>query len=74
MTVLALNPNDVTPGVLGFSVVAALGLVLFFLIRSMRKQLGRIQAPSEEDLKQADWERRQAARANGATAQDEPKD
>jgi hypothetical protein len=61
MMFLALNEDQVTPGVLGFLVVAALGAVLFLLIRSMNKHLKRIEAPSEDDLKQADWESRQAA-------------
>jgi hypothetical protein len=74
MTVLALNPNDVTPGVLGFCIVAALALILFFLIRSMRKQLSRIQAPSEDDLKQAEWERRQEAHATGGTPAERQED
>jgi hypothetical protein len=58
---LAQGPSEdqVTPGVLGFLVVVALGVALFFLVRSMNKQISRIEAPSEEDLKQAEWERRQ---------------
>jgi hypothetical protein len=59
----ALAPVDedqVAPGLLGFLVVVALGIALFFLIRSMNKQISRIQAPKEEELKQAEWERRQA--------------
>jgi hypothetical protein len=34
--------NDVEPGLLGFLVVAALGLALVFLLRSMNKQLKKI--------------------------------
>jgi flagellar biosynthesis/type III secretory pathway M-ring protein FliF/YscJ len=59
--VLAVNEDQVTPGALGFLVVVALGVALFFLIRSMNKQIARIEAPYEEDLKQAEWERRQRA-------------
>jgi hypothetical protein len=59
MMVLAVNEDQVTPGVIAFLVVAALGVTLFFLIRSMNKQISRIQAPREEDLRQAEWERRQ---------------
>lgn len=59
MMVLAVNEDQVTPGVTAFLIVAALGVTLFFLIRSMNKQIGRIEAPSEEDLRQAEWERRQ---------------
>lgn len=34
--------NQVVPGVLGFLVVAALGVALFFLLRSMNKQLRKV--------------------------------
>ena len=39
--------DDVTPGVLGFLVVAAMGVALFFLLRSMNKQFRKI-APKEQ--------------------------
>lgn len=39
---LATDPAQVKPGLLGFFVVAALGLATFLLIRSMRKQLRKI--------------------------------
>lgn len=59
MMVLAVNEDQVTPGVLAFFIVAALGVTLFLLVRSMNRQIGRIEAPSEDDLRQADWEREQ---------------
>jgi hypothetical protein len=62
MMILAVNEDQVTPGVLAFVIVAALGVTLFLLIRSMNKRIGRIQAPSEDDLRQAEWEGRQAGR------------
>ena len=34
--------NDIEPGVLGFLVVAALGVALVFLLRSMNKHLRKI--------------------------------
>jgi hypothetical protein len=34
--------NDVEPGLLGFLVVAAIGLALVFLLRSMNKQFRKI--------------------------------
>jgi hypothetical protein len=34
--------DDVTPGVLGFLVVAAMGVALVFLLRSMNKQFRKI--------------------------------
>lgn len=60
MMFLAVNEDQVTPGVTAFFIVAVLGLTLFFLIRSMNKRISRIEAPHEEDLRQAEWERRQA--------------
>ena len=42
--------NDVTPGVLGFLVVAAMGVALVFLLRSMNKQFQKITpAPGSGD-------------------------
>jgi hypothetical protein len=40
--------SDVDPGLLGFLVVAALGVVLVFLLRSMTKHLRKI-GPRPED-------------------------
>lgn len=71
MMVLAVNEDQVTPGVTAFLIVAALGVTLFFLIRSMNKQIGRIEAPREEDLRQAEWERRQETKATAAPGADE---
>ena len=36
------SSNDIEPGVLGFLVVAALGVALVFLLRSMNKHLRKI--------------------------------
>ena len=41
--------NAVEPGVLGFLVVAGIGVVLVFLLRSMNKQLKKIPPPEEPD-------------------------
>jgi len=40
--------NDVEPGLLGFLVVAGLGVALFFLLRSMNKQFRKIGPKPEE--------------------------
>jgi hypothetical protein len=40
--------NDVEPGLLGFLVVAALGLALYFLLRSMNRQFRKIGPKPEE--------------------------
>jgi hypothetical protein len=42
------TPNDVQAGVLGFLVVAAIGVALVFLLRSMNKQFKKI-GPKPED-------------------------
>ena len=39
--------NDVEPGVLGFLVVAAMGVALVFLLRSMNKQFRKITPTPE---------------------------
>jgi Na+-transporting methylmalonyl-CoA/oxaloacetate decarboxylase gamma subunit len=68
---MPLNDDTVTPGFLGFGVFLALAVALVFLIRSMNKQIRRIQAPHEADLKQQEWERAQAARdQSGVKASD----
>ena len=41
--------NDVEPGLLGFLVVAGIGVVLVFLLRSMNKQFKKIPPPEELD-------------------------
>jgi hypothetical protein len=46
--------NDVEPGVLGFLVVAAMGVALVFLLRSMNKQFRKITPrPDAPDGQQA---------------------
>jgi hypothetical protein len=40
-----VNDNEVTPGVLGFLVVAGMGVALYFLLKSMSKQLKKIPPP-----------------------------
>jgi hypothetical protein len=50
--------NNVEPGLLGFLVVAALGVAVFFLLRSMNKQFKKIgprpEEPEETDAATAD--------------------
>ena len=41
--------NDVTPGVLGFLVVAGIGVALYFLLKSMNKQLKKIPPPPADE-------------------------
>jgi hypothetical protein len=41
--------NNVEPGVLGFLVVAGIGVVLVFLLRSMNKQFRKIEPQAADD-------------------------
>jgi hypothetical protein len=40
--------NEVEPGLLGFLIVAGLGVILFFLLRNMNKQFKKLGPPPEE--------------------------
>ena len=42
--------NDVEPGLLGFLVVAGIGIALVFLLRSMNKQFKTLGPPPEESV------------------------
>ena len=44
-----LDDNDVSPGVLGFVVVALLGVATWFLIRSMNKRIRHIEVPKDDE-------------------------
>jgi hypothetical protein len=67
VTFLAAAPaaNTVVTGVLGFLVVAGMGLALFFLLRSMNKQLRKV-APGPK------WRERGGDGGPGATAGGDP--
>jgi len=41
-TLLALDDNKVTPGVLGFIVFAALGVATWWILKFMNRSLGRV--------------------------------
>jgi hypothetical protein len=41
--------SNVEPGLLGFLVVAGIGIALVFLLRSMNKQFRKIGPPPEEE-------------------------
>jgi hypothetical protein len=45
--------NDVEPGLLGFLVVAGIGVVLVFLLRSMNKQFKKLGPPPDESAEKA---------------------
>ncbi len=44
------SANDITPGVLGFLVIAAMGGALFLLLRSMNKHLRRVREVRDAGL------------------------
>ena len=44
------DDGTVTPGVLGFLVVALLGVATYLLIRSMNRQIKRIDLPSADEM------------------------
>lgn len=43
------SSDNVTPGVLGFLVVAGIGVALYFLLKSMSKQLKKIPPPPPDE-------------------------
>ena len=57
--------NQVVPGILGFLVVAGMGLALFFLLRSMNKQLNKVAREPRwrEEAKQAQQDQAQQDQA-----------
>ena len=48
VALVAVDESKVTPGVLGFGVVALLGVATYLLIRSMNRQIRRIDLPEDE--------------------------
>ena len=50
---LAVDKNEVNPGVLGFLVVALLGVALWLLIRSMHRQLGKVDFDEGGDVEES---------------------
>jgi len=58
--------SNVEPGLLGFLVVAGIGIALVFLLRSMNKQFRKIGPPPEES--ETD-EAREDTSADGANAE-----
>jgi hypothetical protein len=53
-----LDPNSVSPGLLGFIIVCIIGLITWFLARSMTKQLRKLEVdhPDHEEDGQLDQE------------------
>ncbi|WP_157530540.1 hypothetical protein [Microtetraspora niveoalba] len=49
-----MNPTTaagsaIGPGLLGFIIVAAIGFALFFLVKSMNRQMSKIELPYERE-------------------------
>jgi len=63
--------SQVVPGILGFLVVAGMGLALFFLLRSMNKQLNKVAGEPRwrEEAKQAAQDQAERDRTQNGTAQ-----
>jgi hypothetical protein len=59
--------NDVEPGLLGFLVVAGMGVILVFLLRSMNKQFKKIPPPEEPDQASSQAEGRETTAAAETT-------
>lgn len=72
MTILASpGANQVVPGVLGFLVVAGMSVVLFFLLRSMNKQLRKV-IPEQQWRERAQKTRLGSQPHNGAAPRGGP--
>jgi hypothetical protein len=62
----AAPATPVGPGLLGFLVVAAIGVALYFLVKSMNRQISKIEVPHEADLEQPEADKQEAKpRPNG---------
>ncbi len=49
LTMLALDDNKVTPGVLGFIVFAVLGIGTWWILKAMSRSLGRVNFVEEPE-------------------------
>jgi hypothetical protein len=51
-----LDPNQVSPGLLGFIIVCILGVATWFLVKSMSKQLSKVDFDYVDESVEADPE------------------
>lgn len=65
-TAPAFDPNDVTPGTIGFVVTFAMVIVVIFLLRDLSKRIRRINLKGEEAERLAAEAATRAASAKGA--------
>ncbi|MFF4773914.1 hypothetical protein [Microtetraspora fusca] len=49
MTPTTAAGQAIGPGLIGFIIVAAIGFALFFLIKSMNRQMRKIEVPYERE-------------------------
>lgn len=66
MTAFNISVDQANPGVLGFLVVAGIGFALYLLIKSMNKQISKIEVPREADIAREEREKRQQPANHGA--------
>jgi len=71
MVLASPTASQVVPGILGFLVVAAMALALFFLLRSMNKQLNKVAREPRwrEEAKQVQQDQEQDYSHNGTPQQ-----
>jgi hypothetical protein len=65
LVVRAVDDTDVSPGVIGFIVVALLGVATWLLLRSMLRQLKKIDLPDDDEPDEPDESREQSGSADG---------
>ena len=70
MMMLEVDPNLVRPGWTPLLVIVLLGIVLFFLGRSMLKQFGRIDVPADHPAEPATGSGEAPADAGSSTGDD----
>jgi len=63
---VSLNPNNVSPGLLGFIIVCILGVCVWLLCRNMGKHLTKLE--NEHQAEQAAAEQLEAVPAQGGPA------
>ncbi|GAA3837955.1 hypothetical protein GCM10022226_70160 [Sphaerisporangium flaviroseum] len=64
--IAAAPATPVGPGLIGFLVVAAIGVALYLLVKSMNRHISKIEVPHEADLEQpANDEQEARPRPNG---------
>lgn len=63
-----LDPNSVSPGLLGFIIVVIIGIATWFLARSMTKQLRKLDADRPEKPEPEDQAEQDLGNGKGGAA------